>query len=359
MDAKKKAERRGRRKHEDVSLAVRAMQMVAPVIAMLFTSTFALLSGLFSLFVMYLVIGSAVFGSVAQLGKTSPATDFIDYLVTLGPNAGPKFKFQDARPLAQTRVGNTTKFRLLVSEGTPSQTIKYLNINPEVNTLAYNALDTIDLPYLPAGDWTVATMGLLPCTGQAAVTGTTSDPLPGVSDVWDSDSYEYLDLYILEIDGCEGGKCKDNVKLVNHPSLKTPRNVAVMKYAIFPDDIPSIERETMIYKRLQGFPSAPKFLGHVTENGRVIGFLMEYIRSARPADIGGLFTDLALAKCRKALVDLHGLGVIHNDADPRNCFIRPDGAAVWIDYDMAEVAGADSDFQGDLTSFDSIRANLP
>ncbi|KAF5020441.1 hypothetical protein F66182_7520 [Fusarium sp. NRRL 66182] len=62
---------------------------------------------------------------------------------------------------------------------------------------------------------------------------------------------------------------------------------AVAKIACFEWQIPSLTRETWAYCVLtqsqqpdDGPPIAPKFLGHLTENGRVMGFLMEMLEGS-------------------------------------------------------------------------------
>lgn len=53
-------------------------------------------------------------------------------------------------------------------------------------------------------------------------------------------------------------------------------------------------------------PLIPKFLGHITENGRVIGFLMEKF-------IGRHATAQDLPHCQELLVRLHNAGLLHRD----------------------------------------------
>lgn len=59
----------------------------------------------------------------------------------------------------------------------------------------------------------------------------------------------------------------------------------VMKIARFAWEIPQLDAETKAYSWLQGQDFCPAFLGHVTEDGRVIGFIMEHISGARHADV--------------------------------------------------------------------------
>ena len=66
---------------------------------------------------------------------------------------------------------------------------------------------------------------------------------------------------------------------------------AISKIACFDWEVPRIDRETWAHRILvenrlpnEG-PSTPKFLGHLTENGRVMGFLMEKAEGARDSSV--------------------------------------------------------------------------
>ncbi|KAI1178672.1 alpha-galactosidase A [Nemania sp. FL0916] len=100
---------------------------------------------------------------------------------------------------------------------------------------------------------------------------------------------------------------------------------AVAKIACFEWQIPSLTRETWAYQvltatqRPSGGPLiAPEFLGHLTENGRVMGFLMERLegRAACPDD---------LTQCAALLKRLHGLGdlgLVHGDVNRYNFIVE-------------------------------------
>lgn len=62
-----------------------------------------------------------------------------------------------------------------------------------------------------------------------------------------------------------------------------------------------MENETTAYQWVSGHNIGPQFLGHLTEDGRVIGFLMEHIPNARHAGP----QDLEI--CREVLSRLHDL----------------------------------------------------
>lgn len=93
--------------------------------------------------------------------------------------------------------------------------------------------------------------------------------------------------------------------------------------------VPQLDSETHAYSWIQGETFAPKFLGHVTENSRVIGFILEHIDNARAAGPADL--DI----CRRALMELHALGIKHGDVNRHNFLVKGDGAYI-IDFDAAE-----------------------
>lgn len=114
---------------------------------------------------------------------------------------------------------------------------------------------------------------------------------------------------------------------------------AVAKIASFEWQIPDLTRETWAYHVLEfgrnaNDPIAPPFLGHLIENGRVMGFLMGKVegRAACPDDI---------ARCEalvKRLHNLEGLGLTHGDLNRFN-FIVEDriGGRVWLfDFEYAQ-----------------------
>jgi predicted Ser/Thr protein kinase len=90
-----------------------------------------------------------------------------------------------------------------------------------------------------------------------------------------------------------------------------------------------MENETTAYQWIGGYDIGPRFLGHLTEEGRVIGFLMERIpagRHAGPQD---------LEACQKTLSRLHDLGILHGDINRFN-FLICQSKAVLIDFDTAQ-----------------------
>ncbi|KAJ3541690.1 hypothetical protein NM208_g4487 [Fusarium decemcellulare] len=116
---------------------------------------------------------------------------------------------------------------------------------------------------------------------------------------------------------------------------------AVAKIACFEWQIPMLTRETWAYcvltetQQPEDGPSiAPEFLGHLTENGRVMGFLMEKME--------GRFACLDdLTQCAALLRRLHSLGdlgLVHGDVNRYNFVIEEnDGGNVrLVDFEHAQ-----------------------
>ncbi|KAK2739461.1 hypothetical protein FQN57_006590 [Myotisia sp. PD_48] len=89
-----------------------------------------------------------------------------------------------------------------------------------------------------------------------------------------------------------------------------------------------MENETTAYQCIDGKGFAPRFLGHLTEGGRVIGFLIEYITGARHAG------PQDLPSCRQSLSELHRLGIRHGDTNRFN-FLVCGSKAILIDLNTA------------------------
>lgn len=116
---------------------------------------------------------------------------------------------------------------------------------------------------------------------------------------------------------------------------------AVAKIACFEWHIPRVTRETWAYCVLtqsqrpdEALPIAPEFLGHLVENGRVIGFLMEKL-DGRPACLDDL------TQCEALLRRLHGLGdlgLVHGDVNRYNFIVEegPGGVIRLVDLEHAQ-----------------------
>ncbi|KAH3910768.1 hypothetical protein HBH56_146080 [Parastagonospora nodorum] len=211
-----------------------------------------------------------------------------------------------------------SEFRILVDR----KFVKYLTIDPglyHVDVMCLAPVLISMLPPLPPGDWNQGRISRDTSTGRPHFANVTKAQLPGVTNLWHPLRVDHLDLGI-------GKKLCSNVYEATYSRFNAP---IVAKFARFDWEISKIEAETTANEWIDDLGIAPKFVGHLTEEGRVIGFLMERITGFRHA------TPEDLTLCQQALSRLHGLGIKHGDINKHNILIR-DGQATLIDFDSSK-----------------------
>ena len=137
--------------------------------------------------------------------------------------------------------------------------------------------------------------------------------------VWHPTHLDHLELTF-------GTKLRSGVYEATSPRFPV---TVVAKFARFAWEIDAIENESAAYQWIDGYRIGPSFLGHISEEGRIIGFIMEKIENARHAGP----EDLTL--CHKTLSKLHKLGIVHGDVNKHNFLVR-DGHATLIDFECAQ-----------------------
>lgn len=147
-------------------------------------------------------------------------------------------------------------------------------------------------------------------------------PLPAITNIWHPLQIDYLDLKVKT-------ELKDYVCEVRCPQFQSP---VIAKFASVLWMVKRLETETSIYQWLQDEDIGPKFLGHVSENGRVIGFVVEQITGFHHAGM----EDLAL--CQAAVKKLHGMGILHGDLNRHNMLVH-NGRVILIDFECAKRCG--------------------
>lgn len=180
------------------------------------------------------------------------------------------------------------------------------------------------LPEFPDYDWT--SMKIRRSQGHGDLQTTiASEPLAEVQETWHPLRIDVLSLARKTV-------FNSGVHEVVHEGKS-----AIAKIACFAWHIPRIERETWAHRILvenrlpdEG-PFAPRFLAHLTENGRVIGFLTEKLEGS-PAGIDDL------ASCQELVRRLHDLGLVHGDVNRYNFVVdrRPEGLTLLVDFEHAE-----------------------
>jgi hypothetical protein len=192
-------------------------------------------------------------------------------------------------------------FRILVDH----KSIKYLIIDPGL----YNTRDMCFgpplismLPSLPPGDWNTGYISRNPANGCPHFARVTKAELPGVTHLWHPLRVDYMDLHM-------GNKLRSNVYEATSPRFPS---TIIAKFALFSWQVLYLDAETRAYQWIESQSIGPKFLGHISEDGRAIGFITEKVVDGRHA------TPDDLSLCQTILSRLHRLGIKHGDVNKHN-----------------------------------------
>lgn len=125
------------------------------------------------------------------------------------------------------------------------------------------------LPPFPTGDWNSGHVARNPDTGKAAFFRTETVRFAGVENLWHPVKFSELD-FTRQDHGRQG------VHVSTHPGVNGG-NPVIVKFAVWPYEIPYLEDETTAYQWIRDSGVGSKFLGYLREgrDGRVIGFVME------------------------------------------------------------------------------------
>lgn len=193
------------------------------------------------------------------------------------------------------------------------------------------------IPEFPPGDWTKGRISKDNRTGKPVFSSISMDKLPAVESVWHTTVVDHLELKTV-------ARLRQNIRKVSHASFREP---VIFKLANFPWEIPSVEAETRAYAWIQDEDIGPRFLGHVSEGGRVVGFLIEDIDRASPATLDDL------GACRMALARLHLLRIQHGDVNRNNFLVqRPGGKVTIIDFETARKCDEQERLQAESASLE-------
>lgn len=206
--------------------------------------------------------------------------------------------------------------------------VRYFTITTDVfddDTMCRPYLLIPKLPNLSEGGWTKMSTVRSP-TGSLEVT-TTNDPLPAVQNVWHRRRIDALTL-----------KRSKRYRSTVHEVLYNGEP-AIAKIAAFAWQVPGMERETWAYSVLDQYqrqhPSepliSPRVLGHLTEEGRVMGLLLEKLE--------GTFASMDnFVACENTLHRLHATGLVHYDINRYNFIVEEDSGQVKV-VDFEHAAG--------------------
>ncbi|KAF2106087.1 alpha-galactosidase A precursor [Lophiotrema nucula] len=244
-------------------------------------------------------------------------------LVSSGASAMPTTPPDVQLLQASVDSDDESEFRILVD----GRSIRYLTIDPglyDVGDMCFGPSLISMLPPLPPGDWNQGHISNDASKGRPHFSRVTKAQLPEITNIWHPRQVDYLELGM-------GKKLRSNVYEATCPCVDS--NMIIAKFARFSWEMPQLDAEARAYQWIERQNIGPKFLGHISEEGRVIGFMIERIADCRHAAPG----DVAL--CQQTLRRLHELGIRHGDVNRHN-FLVHDGRATLIDFDMA-ARGAD------------------
>lgn len=265
----------------------------------------------------------------------------------MNTNTKPSVVLQEV--LATDNGKNPCIIRLLVKEvsnSTEKQAIKYIRVEDGALPEGWRHPGISlyqTLPPLPSGIWNVADLRK-PREG-CELTYSSLKAIQWYQTVqpWHDTTVDYFDLdkeLLLPFMHAKDRRA-DTLWLVKHVLFGS--RLLLMKIAETPNDMEAIARETEVYRAVQGMSIAPAFLGHIREEGRVVGFLVEYLHDYTHPE--GKDYDA----CRLALSRLHSSGYLHGDAHAGNFLVQPDGtAALLIDFEFSQKCDEVAKFEQEL-----------
>jgi predicted Ser/Thr protein kinase len=218
---------------------------------------------------------------------------------------------------AEVDESDQSFFRLLVD----GRIVKYVTVECGLYTeedMCFGLSLISLLPEFPPGDWNDGLVARDTDTGRPHFKHVAQTQFPGVRHQWHRTKVDYLDIVV-------GKKLRTGIYEATYLKSDT---VFIVKFARFDWEIQYLENETVAYEWIDGHGIGPRFLGHLTEDDRVIGFLMERITNAQHAGPNDL------AACQQTLSQLHRLGVHHGDTNRFN-FLIHGSTAVLIDFNSA------------------------
>lgn len=174
------------------------------------------------------------------------------------------------------------------------------------------------LPSLPPGDWNEGIISRNVSSGRPYFARVTRTQLPKVTKLWHPLQIDRLEFHM-------GQKLRPNVYEATCPRFDSK---VIVKFTRFSWEVPQLDAETSAYRWIENHLIGPKFLGHLAEEGRAIGFIVGRITDFHHA------TPEDLSLCQLTLSKLHRLGIKHGDTNKHN-FLVHDRKATLIDFDFS------------------------
>ena len=214
-------------------------------------------------------------------------------------------------------TGLESYYRVLVD----GKYFKYISIDSgvyDVEDLTFPQALVPKLPQLPTGQWNLGHIAKDDDGISPHFAWTIQRTFSSIQQTWHPFFVDYLSLTL-------GKMLLPNVYEATAPGFEDP---VIVKFARFPWEIDYYNQETQVYSWIKGHDIGPKFLGHVAEGERVIGFLLQKLHGRHAS-----YADLQL--CQTVLSNLHSLGIQHGDVNKHN-FLDQSSRAYLIDFETAK-----------------------
>ncbi|PPR02903.1 hypothetical protein CVT26_009748 [Gymnopilus dilepis] len=191
------------------------------------------------------------------------------------------------------------------------------------------------LPRLPNGDWTTARVSK--AAHRDTITYQLSyRTLDRITTLWHPTKIDVQSLSVIKRHN--KWVCSVTPAPASNHTFDFER--AILKIARFELEIPILENETALYQiihtKCPGL--APRFLGHVVEHERAMGFLLEFIEGRRAGveDLEG---------CQKALKRLHSRRILHGDVNRFNFIVSEGGRIYLIDFANSKLDASEEEMR--------------
>lgn len=233
---------------------------------------------------------------------------------------------------ASVNADDASYFRILVD----NKFIKYIIIESDVydtEDLCFGPSFVSLLPPLPSGDWNVGFIYQDWATGAGHFGSVSRALLPEIKHTWHPLRVDYLELKM-------GENLRSNVYEATCPRFSS---TVVVKLALFDFHLQYLEDETAAYEWIKDHLIGPEFLGYVTEEGRVMGYIMSRVEDGHHA------TPDDHDVCHSVLSELHSLGIKHGDINKHN-FLVHGGKATLIGFEFASPSASRDELDDELRS---------
>lgn len=221
-----------------------------------------------------------------------------------------------------------TIYRLTKDDGR----IVHVSIDPGVydeDDYSFPSILIPKLPPLPPGSWNKGHITRTEENPKPHFAWTRHVNLPRITSTWHGKFVDYNSLAF-------GENLMPNVSTAFHSEL----GGVIAKFARFEWEIGAYQAETEAYQWIEGHGIGPRFLGHLTEDGRVIGFLLQ--------KVDGHYAGIEdLPRCEEVVRKLHSLGVVHGDLNRYN-FIVAEDRVILIDFETAAKSQDEGEMAAEL-----------